>query len=529
MKRGYFLGCNSNIWATSINNLTQQGIKFDYVSGIPEALDQLTIEETATKHHVRDLERGILPTEINESDFPALDEKILSLYRDIELTCFDMADRMDTGYTFSYQERLRHYLKMLAFWLYKIEVSKPDFIVFQQTPHSVDSFILLGICRQNNIPTISFLPITPLELVIPLTDFQLGLKQVQKLYLNYSEKTYLKAKKNMPEYLEEYLGKLSRSYAEAIPPYLAQRLEHAQSLEVKNKYFNPLRILRKLRNPKNYGEYSLRLFKLLLEKSQRTTTPHAPGNNLKRAGEPLEKSRLTGKEWIQYKQQAAQFKLSLKATYDSYCSEFNADTPYIYVALHYQPERTSTPEGGRFTNQLLMVKMLAKHLPKGWKIIIKENPTQLLPYTLHGERGRYHYFYDDLLRIPCVEFVKIETPQFELIDSAKAVATISGTTGWESCVRGVPVLIFGEAWYKGCEGIFYCGENGECREAIETISNDFEIDIKKVYYFLFCLYQSGFRGYLNPKRYKDPIKAENSDIHHAITKMLSVHILGSNS
>ena len=115
------------------------------------------------------------------------------------------------------------------------------------------------------------------------------------------------------------------------------------------------------------------------------------------------------------------------------------------------------------------------------------------------------------------------------ISGQKAVATISGTTGWESCVRGVPVLIFGEAWYKGCEGIFYCGENGECREAIETISNDFEIDIKKVYYFLFCLYQSGFRGYLNPKRYKDPIKAENSDIHHAITKMLSVHILGSNS
>ena len=34
----------------------------------------------------------------------------------------------------------------------------------------------------------------------------------------------------------------------------------------------------------------------------------------------------------------------------------------------------------------------------------------------------------------------------KLIDKCKAVATITGTSGWEALIRGKPVLHFGYPW-----------------------------------------------------------------------------------
>ena len=63
----------------------------------------------------------------------------------------------------------------------------------------------------------------------------------------------------------------------------------------------------------------------------------------------------------------------LKKTYDRLCSDPDLSQPYIYVALHYQPEQTTSPSGGVYVHQDLMVGLLASHLPSGWKIYVKEH------------------------------------------------------------------------------------------------------------------------------------------------------------
>ena len=52
-----------------------------------------------------------------------------------------------------------------------------------------------------------------------------------------------------------------------------------------------------------------------------------------------------------------------------------------------------------------------------------------------------------------VQIVSGDISTFRLIDSAQAVATPGGTVGWESLVRGVPVLNFGCVWYAGCQRV----------------------------------------------------------------------------
>ena len=515
------------MWSSTITALVDYGIQFSYICGTKTALGQLNARTDVIKHDVRDAERGIFPPNINETVLPTLDEFILNEHQSTERTCLEIADRMDVGYSFSYQERTRLYLKMLAFWLYMVEHHKPRFVIFQQTPHSVDSYVLLGVCRKQNIPTISFLPITPLELILPIRDYALGLEKVLHMYNNFSEEKYQRAIEEMPQYLSQYMDNLHASYQKAIPPYLKERLKQYEYRENRvRKFLNIKFWYQKLTKFQRYGEYGKTTFRTLKTVFQRSVlmgSEVAPNNYLKRPGEPIEKSYLTGQEWRNYKKQAAKYKRHLSLSYESYCREIDGDTRYIYVPLSFQPERTSTPEAGRFSNQFLMLRMLARFLPKGWKIVVKENPTQLLPDIGHGERGRHAYYYDDLISINNVILAHLDTPQFQLIDRSKAVATLTGTSGWEACVRGKPVLIFGHAWYRGCDGVFYCGTNSQCQDAMKKIRTGYQVNQQKVYYFLYCLFKNGFRGYLSIKRFANIDSGIRSNVKH-LTHIIETEI-----
>ena len=515
------------MWSSTITRLLGKGIQFSYICGTTAALNQLDVRVDSIKHDLRDAEKGIFPANTREIELPILDEVILSEYQSTERTCLELADRMDSGYSFSYQERTRLYFTMLTFWLYMVEHYKPRFVIFQETPHSVSSFVLLGVCRNQNIPTLSFLPITVLELVLPIRDYVLGLEKVLHMYNKYSEKNYQHACDEMPQYLKQYMDDLRTSYQKAIPFYLKERLEQYEYRENRVRKFLSIKFwYQKLTKFQRYGEYgktTFRTLKTVFQCSVLRGSGVAPNNYLKRPGEPIEKSYLTGQEWKNYKKHAAEYKTRLSLIYKSYCREINFDSNYIYVPLNFQPERTSVPEAGRYSNHFLMIKMLSRFLPKDWKIVVKENPTQLLPDVGHGERGRYAYYYDDLISIHNVVLARLDMPQFELIDNSNAVATLTGTSGWEACVRGKPVLIFGHAWYQGCEGVFYCGDSAQCQNAIEIIKEGCQINEKKVYYFLYCLFKNGFRGHLNVKRFADMDSGIRSNVKH-LTRIIKTEI-----
>lgn len=52
-----------------------------------------------------------------------------------------------------------------------------------------------------------------------------------------------------------------------------------------------------------------------------------------------------------------------------------------------------------------------------------------------------------------VELLAQSVSSFEAINHAAAVATITGTAGWEGLQMGKPVILFGRAWYSSLPGV----------------------------------------------------------------------------
>lgn len=127
---------------------------------------------------------------------------------------------------------------------------------------------------------------------------------------------------------------------------------------------------------------------------------------------------------------------------------------YVAVALHYQPKATTCPAGGVFVDQLLIIEMLDKLLPKNIEILVKEHISQFYNFT-ESASGRSNLFYDRLNKFSNrVKYLDPKIPSFDVIDNSLAIVTVSGTIGFEALARGKPVLVFGRTWYEYAPGAF---------------------------------------------------------------------------
>ncbi|MBN2631629.1 MAG: hypothetical protein JXR75_13950 [Rhodobacteraceae bacterium] len=119
---------------------------------------------------------------------------------------------------------------------------------------------------------------------------------------------------------------------------------------------------------------------------------------------------------------------------------------FVYIPLHNQPEMSTSALGGVFRDQALMVETVARHLPQGWRIYVKENPRQ-------NSFARGPLFWHRLSRLPSVQILPSHAPTHELTARAQLTATVAGTAGWEALIKGRPALVFGGGWWKSFPGV----------------------------------------------------------------------------
>lgn len=114
---------------------------------------------------------------------------------------------------------------------------------------------------------------------------------------------------------------------------------------------------------------------------------------------------------------------------------------YVALFLHYQPERSTIPEGYGFGIQLSAVLALQQSLPKDTYLVVREHPST---YTLNFSRNyRSKEFYETLASIDRVLISPISADPYQLIDNSIATAAITGTVLGEALVRGKPSIAFG--------------------------------------------------------------------------------------
>jgi hypothetical protein len=143
--------------------------------------------------------------------------------------------------------------------------------------------------------------------------------------------------------------------------------------------------------------------------------------------------------------------------------------PYVLFFLNYQPEKTTTPMGGVFDDQLLAVRLLAQALPTGWRLLVKEHPRQ---FGAHVDAAPYRSieYYKELASLPNVQLVSPSASAPELLAKCTATATITGSIGWQGLLAGKPAINFGRSWYAACRNCYVVGSGADIQEALVQIA-----------------------------------------------------------
>jgi hypothetical protein len=146
----------------------------------------------------------------------------------------------------------------------------------------------------------------------------------------------------------------------------------------------------------------------------------------------------------------------LQREYSSLASDVLPDQ-FIYFPLHYQPERTTDPEVGLFSNQLDAVRFLRQTLQKTdgacLPIVVKEHPRQLAvnPSDIRQSAFRSKEFYQNLLEIDNVKIASLDLDSQLLIEKSLATVTPNGSSAWEALLAGRPSATLVTTWHTKCK------------------------------------------------------------------------------
>ncbi len=168
--------------------------------------------------------------------------------------------------------------------------------------------------------------------------------------------------------------------------------------------------------------------------------------------------------------------------YNKISNQPDIKVPYIFFALHMQPEKTSIPMGGDYQNQILVIQMISKMIPKDWKLYVKEHPNQFNLKKAPNSNFRSEFFYKSVQKLSNVEFISLDVSSKELINNSKIVASLTGTVGIEALKVGIPVICFGEAYYLPCNSVFQIENLEDISMAIDLFQKKSHEDVKKDFY-----------------------------------------------
>lgn len=481
MTRVFYIECSGPIWSelaatccrdagwTPVLWTASHADKATVLQRFPDALFLSGPDATLGLHHDK------APWSVNPPDV-----EMLTALAPSEVIALHMMDRMDPrcGAGFPHDARRRHWHSLIAWWNAAIDNLHPDQIVFSIAPHVIFDYALLAVARYRKIPTVMFERLGLPGWVFPMDDYENG---SPALRLALSQPASPEELNDMPEAFRTWLDR-SLAGGEAVPANFQKKLE-------------------RYRLGKHKGLPSL---------------SRALGHELKRAVvlfrrhrfRPAPNSYLRSERWPHERAGPMETLLSriggvfakrkLMRLHDKLAREPNGGDDYVFLALHYQPERATVPMGGVFGDQLLIVDTLVAALPTGWKLYVKEHPWQLQPFG-RGEVQRSAEFYNRLRRHPQVVLIPRGQETKGLVRGARAVATVTGSVGWDALCAGIPVLLFGAAWYRDCPGVYSVVALANLKAEIELIHGGKRPTVEGVRRFCHALAKVCVPGVLEPE------------------------------
>lgn len=114
---------------------------------------------------------------------------------------------------------------------------------------------------------------------------------------------------------------------------------------------------------------------------------------------------------------------------------------FVYFPIQYFRESRVTYRANAYYNQLWLIEYVARSLPHGYKLVVKDHPRRIgeLPLPFPRKISRVATAVDHTLN------------SREIIENADAVVTLNNTVGFESLMFGKSVVAFGSGFYADSE------------------------------------------------------------------------------
>jgi len=136
--------------------------------------------------------------------------------------------------------------------------------------------------------------------------------------------------------------------------------------------------------------------------------------------------------------------------------------PYIYFPLSVDMERNLLVDSAMYTNQIEVIRIIAKSLPINYRLFVKENPAQ------SSREWRSINEYKEIMKIPNVTLIQPTILGRELIKNSSLVISIAGTSSLEAVFYGKPSIIFGKVIYSMLPSVFQVNDLDELSRTIDS-------------------------------------------------------------
>ena len=226
-------------------------------------------------------------------------------------------------------------------------------------------------------------------------------------------------------------------------------------------------------------------------------------------------------------------KIIRKLFLNNYTQKSFKKESFIYFPLHLQPERSTLILSPFYTNQLEVIKNIAKSLPIEYKLYVKEHPMQ----EIHS--WRKISYYKEILRLPNVKLIHPSITNEQMIRESDLVMTITGTGGLEAALYDKPAIVFADVIYSKLQSVFTVKNIEDLpkliRHALKTKveikdinryvnlikKNSFEFDLSGVFYSIIdnYFYYGGYlKDSLITEKKMEKFLEENNEVFELITK-----------
>ena len=139
-----------------------------------------------------------------------------------------------------------------------------------------------------------------------------------------------------------------------------------------------------------------------------------------------------------------------------------SEKPLVYFPLQIEPERSILLQAPNYTNQVKVITNIAKSLPSGYELYVKEHPASIF------REWRSIVDYKKIISLPNVRLVHPFVESKDLITKSSLVITISSTTGLEAAYYNKPSIIFADLDYSVLPSVHKINEINELPSAIEA-------------------------------------------------------------